>query len=118
MSEMSGSVEVTTGLKKFKWPILFNAALLIMFTAMGGATGIRLFLVFFLLYFFPGYFVLHKFGFTETEKLALGIPVSFSFTILFFFISRLGVRSINAWGIIFLYLLLLVLHFRTKIRLS
>lgn len=102
---------------KYKEPIVFNIILFALFLIMGGAAGLTLFLVYFLLYFFPGYLVLHHLEFTETEKVALAIPVSYSFTVLFFLLSRLGIKSVNIYGIIILYCLLgafTYLHSRRK----
>jgi len=73
---------------------------------MSGAAGLKLFAVYFLMYFFPGYLVLHHFNFSKTEKVFLAIPISYAFTVLFFLLSRLGIRSINLWGLLILYVLL------------
>ena len=100
-------------------PVAFNLAVLILFLLMGGAAGLKIFLVYLFLYFLPGYIVLSglNYGvnsglkFKELEKVALAIPVSYSFTILFFLLSRLGIKSINIWGVLFLYILIGAFHF-------
>ena len=100
---------------KFKEPVIFNLVVFLLFAAMGGLIGIKLFIIYLILYFIPGYIVLHHLGYKEIEKIALAIPVSYSFTILFFLLSRLGIRSINAYGVVILYALLGLFHFRKQI---
>jgi len=94
---------------------VFNLLLLALFLFMGGFTGLRLFLIYLALYFIPGYLVLGSLDYGELEKISFAIPVSYSFTILFFLLSRVGIRSINLYGIILLYALLLLFQFRKQI---
>ena len=95
--------------KEAKLAAAANFVFLLVFLALGRSlAGLALFAAYLFVLFLPGYLFLQAFDLKAEERIFFAIPTSFSFMLLLYFLSRLGIAAINLWGVLLIYILVIL----------